>query len=98
MKILITWIGPWLDKGEAAMIISMVKALREKIPNVSITVSPSSFQPQEIDIVKYSEYDLKVLPGILSSFYSIIRNCSKRMIYTLIAREKKLWVRKGQLL
>ena len=72
MKILITWIGPWLDKGEAAMLISMVKALRERIPNVSITVSPSSVQPQEIDIVKYSEYDLKVLPGILSSFYSII--------------------------
>ena len=72
MKILINWVGPWLDKGEAAMLISMVKALRERIPNVSITVSPSSVQPQEIDIVKYSEYDLKVLPGILSSFYSII--------------------------
>ena len=71
MKILIAWIGPWLDKGEAAMLISMVKALRERIPNVSITVSPSSVQPQEIDIVKYGEYDLKVLPGILSSFYSI---------------------------
>ena len=72
MKILITWIGPWLDKGEAAMLISMVKALRERIPNVSITVSPSSVQPQEIDIVKYSEYDLKVLPGIFSSFHPII--------------------------
>jgi colanic acid/amylovoran biosynthesis protein len=72
MKILITWVGPWLDKGEAAMIISMVKALRERIPNVSITVSPSSFQPQEIDIIKYSEYDLKVLPGIFSSIFSVV--------------------------
>jgi colanic acid/amylovoran biosynthesis protein len=72
MKILITWIGPWLDKGEAAMIISMVKELRERIPNVSITVSPSSFQPQDIDIIKYSEYNLKVLPGILSRFHSIL--------------------------
>ncbi|MGB2841624.1 MAG: polysaccharide pyruvyl transferase family protein [Halobacteriota archaeon] len=71
MKILITWVGLWLDKGEAAMIIATAKALREKFPKVSIsilTVPP----PHEIDIIKYSEYDLKVLPGILSSFYSIL--------------------------
>lgn len=72
MKILITWLGPWLDKGEAAMIISMAKALREKIPNVSITAMPSSFQPQEIDMIKYGEYNLKVLPGILSSIFSVV--------------------------
>ena len=72
MKILITWVGPWLDKGEAAMLISMVKALRGRIPNVSITVSPSSFQPQEIDIIKYGEYDLKILPGIFSSIFSVV--------------------------
>ena len=71
MKILISWVGPWLDKGEAAMIISMAKAIRERIQNVSITIL-TAYPPQEIDIVKYSEYDLKVLPGILSSFYSII--------------------------
>ena len=71
MKILITYVGSWLDKGEAAMIIATAKAMREKFPNVSIsilTVPP----PQEIDIVKYGEYDLKVLPGILSSFDSIM--------------------------
>ena len=72
MKILITWIGPWVDKGEAAMLISTVKALRERIPNVSITAVTSSFQPQEIDILKYSGYDLKVLPGIFSSFFLIV--------------------------
>ena len=72
MKILINWVGPWLDKGEAAMIISMVKALRERIPNVSITAMPSSFQPQEIDIIKYSEYDLKVLPGIFPNIFSVV--------------------------
>ena len=71
MKILITWVGPWLDKGEAAMIISMAKALREKIHNVNITILTAT-PPQEIDIIKYSEYDLKVLPGILSRFYSIL--------------------------
>ena len=71
MKILITWVGPWLDKGEAAMIIATAKALREKIPNVNITILTAT-PPQKIDIIKYSEYDLKVLPGILSSFYSIM--------------------------
>lgn len=71
MKILITWIGPWLDKGEAAMLISMVKVLRERIPNIDIVVTASSFYPQNIDIVKYGEYDLKVLPGLLSSFTPI---------------------------
>ena len=71
MNILITYVGLWLDKGEAAMIIATAKAMREKFPKVSIsilTVPP----PQEIDIVKYSEYDLKVLPGILSSFDLIL--------------------------
>jgi colanic acid/amylovoran biosynthesis protein len=72
MKILITWIGSWLDKGEAAMLISTAKAVREKIPNVGITVSASSFQLHDIDIIKYSDYDLKVLPGIFLSFFSII--------------------------
>ena len=71
MNILITYVGLWLDKGEAAMIIATAKAIREKFPNVNIsilTVPP----PQEIDRVKYSEYDLKVLPGILSSFDLIL--------------------------
>jgi colanic acid/amylovoran biosynthesis protein len=71
MKILITWVGNWLDKGEAAMIIATAKALREKFPNVSITILIPP-PPQEIDIVKYSEYNLKVLPGILSRFFSIM--------------------------
>ena len=71
MNILVTYVGTWLDKGEAAMIISMAKALREKIPNVSITIL-TPLPPQEIDIVKYGEYNLKVLPGILSSFHSIL--------------------------
>jgi polysaccharide pyruvyl transferase WcaK-like protein len=53
MKILINWVGPWLDKGEAAMIISMVNALRERIPNISITIL-TAYPPQEIDIIKYS--------------------------------------------
>lgn len=69
MKILINWVGPWLDKGEAAMIISMAKALREKIPNVSITIL-TAYPPQEIDILKYSGYDLKVLPGLIQVIYS----------------------------
>jgi colanic acid/amylovoran biosynthesis protein len=72
MKILIIWIGPWIDKGEAAMLISMAKALTEKIPNVSITAVASSFQPQEMDIIKYGKYDLKVLPGLFSSYYLIL--------------------------
>jgi polysaccharide pyruvyl transferase WcaK-like protein len=71
MKILITWVGPWLDKGEAAMIIATAKAMREKIPNVSISIFTYP-PPHEIDLAKYGEYDLKVLPGILSSFDSIL--------------------------
>ena len=70
MKILINWVGPWVDKGEAAMIISTAKALREKIPNVSITIL-TAYPPQEIDILKYSKYDLKVLPGLIQGIYSV---------------------------
>lgn len=72
MKILITWIGPWLDKGEAAILISMTKDLRKRIPHVSITAVASSFPPQEIDIIKYGEYDIKTLPGLFQSFFSIV--------------------------
>ena len=71
MNILVTYIGTWLDKGEAAMIIATAKDLWEKFPNVSITIL-TILPPQEIDIVKYGEYDLKVLPGILSSFDLIL--------------------------
>lgn len=71
MKILITWVGPWLDKGEAAMIIATVKDIQKKIPNVSITIL-TAYPPQEIDILKYSKYNLEVLPGLLSNFYSVI--------------------------
>lgn len=70
MKVLITWIGPWQDKGEAAMLISIKDALQQLIPNVRITASASSFILQDIDISKYKEYDIKVLQGIFPSIIS----------------------------
>ena len=70
MRALITWIGPWLDKGEAAMLISIKNALNERISDINITASASSFYPQEIDITKYGSYDIKVLPGIFPSIIS----------------------------
>lgn len=70
MKILITWIGTWLDKGEAAMLISMVKDIRREISVDKVSVSASSFLLREIDILRYREYNLCVLPGLLVDFLS----------------------------
>ena len=72
MRVLIIWIGPWLDKGEAAMLISMKDALQQQIPNISITASASSFSLQDIDMAKYGEYGFKVLPGIYPSIISAV--------------------------
>ena len=62
MKIVITYVGPWLDKGEAAMVLAMTGDLREELPSVQITILTAN-PPQEIDRAKYSVYNLKVLPG-----------------------------------
>ena len=72
MKILITWIGPWLDKGQAAMLISMKYALQGRLSDLSITASASSFSPQDIDIARYGEYDLKVLAGIIPNIIETV--------------------------
>lgn len=70
MKILITCIGTWLDKGEAAMLISMKIALQQRISDLSITASASSFRPNDIDKIKYGEYGFKILPGLFPAFLS----------------------------
>jgi len=72
MKLLITWIGPWLDKGEAAMLISMGKMLRDKFPEIDITASASSFQLENIDMIKYKRYGFSVMPGIFPSIFSTL--------------------------
>lgn len=71
MKILITCVGPWLDKGEAAMIIATAKDLREKLPHAEITIL-RGVPLQEIGVLKYSEYDLKVLPRPIQGTPSVM--------------------------
>ncbi|MFC2009337.1 polysaccharide pyruvyl transferase family protein [Chloroflexota bacterium] len=68
MKILITRVGPWSDKGMAAITLSMVKALMEKLPNASIRISEPV--PQEVDVTKYREYGLEVLSGMFPAVHS----------------------------
>lgn len=72
LRILITFIGPWLDKGEAAMLISMKDALQQQIPDIAITAEASSWGLQNIDIVKYGERSIKVLPGMFNYYYLLI--------------------------
>lgn len=81
MKILVTWIGPWLDKGQAAMLLSMTEALKKRIPGVQITALTSFCPPQEIDIIKYGEYGIKVLPGLFPT--------SNRLIHKLESTNTK---------
>ena len=71
MKILITCVGPWLDKGEAAMIIATAKDLREKLPHAEITIL-RVVPLQEIGVLRYSEYDLKVLPRPIQGTPSVM--------------------------
>lgn len=88
MNVLITWIGPWLDKGQAAMLISMKDVLQKRLSNLSIAASASSFGLQDIDIIKYSEYGLKVLPGLYPNIISTVPKfevLKSRTIRTTIA-------------
>jgi len=61
MKVVIPFVGPWKDKGEAAMLISMVKEIRNKIPGVDITASLFTYSPQDVN--RYGMYGIKVVPG-----------------------------------
>ena len=71
VKIVITYVGPWLDKGEAAMIVSTVKNIRERAPYAKITILGSN-PLQKIDAQKYGEYDLKVLPDLIRDISSVL--------------------------
>jgi len=71
MKIVITYIGPWLDKGEAAMIVSTVKSIRERDQYAKITILGRN-PLQKIDAQKYGEYDLKVLPDLIRDISSVL--------------------------
>jgi colanic acid/amylovoran biosynthesis protein len=78
MKILITWAGPWEDKGEAAMLISTVKLLKEKFPHSYIVASMKS-SPGESDVVNYGKYGIKIIPGLFHSFFlKLSNNCFLR--------------------
>lgn len=78
MKILITHVGAWLDKGEAAMIVATVRDLREKLPSPEITIT-RGVPLQEIDKLKYGQYGLRVLPALVSYSLSALSNIIKSL-------------------
>ena len=61
-KILISNAYTWYNKGDAAILIGMFKAIRTYIPDAEITVL--SFTP-EIDQENYERYNVKVLSRLL---------------------------------
>lgn len=71
-KILINGIGPWLDKGESAILISMVDTFRREFSNVEISVVASTFLLNKVDEAKYGKYNLNVVPGIFQRFHEFI--------------------------
>ncbi len=71
-RILIPLIGPWLDKGESAMLVAMLNAIRSSLPESEIAISASTFPLEAVDKRRYSEYGIKVKPGLISSFLGLI--------------------------
>lgn len=65
-----TWIGPWLDKGEAAMAIAIKEDLNRCISNMNITACMSSSYPQDTDTLNYGKYNIKIIPGIVPCIFS----------------------------
>lgn len=60
-KILITNAWSWFNKGDAAIVITMVQALRKYIPEAEISLI--SYTP-EVDSLKYKNYKIEVLRGL----------------------------------
>ena len=60
-----TWIGPWLDKGEAAMAIAIKEDLAKYVSNINVTACTSSFYPDDIDVSMYGQYNIRVIPGLI---------------------------------
>lgn len=69
MKILIDRIGPWSDKGMAAITLAMADALKNRFPDASIAFSGPI--PQEIDLTKYSQYGIELRKGMFPLLHSI---------------------------
>lgn len=63
MKILITNAYTWYNKGDAAILIGMFKAIRAFIPEAEFTVL--SFTP-EIDQKEYERYNVRVLGNLFA--------------------------------
>lgn len=87
-KILIPNAYTWYNKGDASIIVGMVRAIRQYIPDAQITVL--SFTP-EIDGEKYRKYGVKVLRNLLS--LSPGDNSPKLVkIAKLLAKIVKYWL------
>jgi colanic acid/amylovoran biosynthesis protein len=65
MKILINWIGPWADKGEAAMLISIRNSILTEFPDTKIYAEASSFEIENSDIINYEKYNINLIPSFL---------------------------------
>ena len=69
MNILLTWVGPWKDKGEAAMLVSTAKLLEEKFPDANIIASNDGVFDEE-DVDQYGKYGINVIPGLFHGLFS----------------------------
>ena len=76
MKVVINWVGPWQDKGEAAMLISTVKIIREYIEKPQIVAILPYNSLQRIDIEKYGGYDIEVYQDMFSNLFPIVKKIS----------------------
>ena len=48
-RVLIIGIGPWSDKGHAAILSAMISDLRAELNNLEITISASTFLLENSD-------------------------------------------------
>ena len=69
-KVLLTWAGPWVDKGEAGMVVATVEALRAVIPNISVVVATVR-APREEDTRGYGEYGIRLVAEMFQQATSL---------------------------
>lgn len=82
-RILIIGIGPWSDKGHAAILSAMITDLRKELNNLEIITSASTFILEDVDISNYGKYKVTLIPGILNLYYWLSQKLNINRIFKL---------------
>lgn len=80
-RVLIIGIGPWSDKGHAAISSAMISDIRKELNDLEITLSASTFLLEDTDKFNYGKYEVNLVQGIFNRYYAISKKLNIKKIF-----------------